>query len=198
MNLAEQTIVGRLEPEERKAVVSCVRGILRAAPLFRPCLDGMTVRITNAGKVGWHWTEHGPRYLDRHPVTGKPWPPIPDLLLDIWGRYARRGTTPDCAHVVWYAPGAKLGPHQDKTEADKTGEVVTISEGAAATWSVGPSKSELEHAELDPGSVTLLSGRTRMHYHAISHISAQGSMFSRSYLDAPGRLAVSLRSGASA
>lgn len=195
MNLAEQTIVGRLEPEERKAVVSCVRGILRAAPLYRPCLPGMTVRITNAGKVGWHWTEQGPRYLDRHPVTGRPWPPIPDLLLDIWGRCAKG--TPDCAHVVWYEPGAKLGPHQDKTEADKTGDVLTISEGAATTWSVGRSKTELEHTTIEGGDITLLSSSWRMLYHGIGTVSAQGSMFSMSYLDAPGRLAVSLRAGAS-
>lgn len=196
MNLAEETIVGQLDHEERRAVVACARDIIRAAPLFSPALRGMTVRISNAGAVGWHWGQEGPRYFTHHPITGTPWPDIPELLTDIFHRFAGHTHKPDCAHLVWYVPGAKLGPHQDKTEADKTGKVVTLSEGSAATWLAGEAKSEMDRAHLPPGSVTLLGGPTRMLYHGIDPVTAGADLFSESFLDAPGRLAVSIRSGA--
>jgi DNA oxidative demethylase len=42
----------------------------------------MSVRMTNCGALGWVTDkERGYRYQPEHPVTGKPWPEIPQSLL---------------------------------------------------------------------------------------------------------------------
>ena len=41
--------------------------------------------MSNAGEYGWVTArEHGYRYQKEHPVTGEPWPAIPERLLKLW------------------------------------------------------------------------------------------------------------------
>src|SRR5690606_31048816 len=57
---------------------------LRATP-YRPAMPRsgklLSVEMTNAGPLGWVTDkEWGYRYQSRHPVTGEPWPAIPEML----------------------------------------------------------------------------------------------------------------------
>lgn len=210
MTTARDTVVGQLSRDEQCEMVDLVRGIVRLAPLLVPSLGGMTVRITNAGPWGWWSAPSGYVYVDRHPVTKRRWPPIPALWVDIFHRYATGNRAPDCAHIVWYKLGAKLGRHRDKTERDPTGTVVTPGVGSPAEWTMWDKWGKSSTTTLVTGDVTKLEGPTRDLEHRIAPMrrpdprSTQHDMFSNeplpeplwSPLDSPGRLAVSIRSGA--
>ncbi|MGO7888749.1 alpha-ketoglutarate-dependent dioxygenase AlkB, partial [Rhizobium ruizarguesonis] len=58
-------------------------------PLYVPAMPGtgkpMSVRMTNCGPLGWVTDkERVYRYQPMHPATGRPWPYMPQQLLDIW------------------------------------------------------------------------------------------------------------------
>ena len=57
-----------------------VAAILDAAPSFVPCMPRtgkpFSVRMSNAGPLGWVSDARGYRYQERHPETDAPWPPI--------------------------------------------------------------------------------------------------------------------------
>ena len=78
-----------LDREKQEALVETIRDIVAEAPLFVPAMPRtgkpMSVRMTNCGPLGWVTDkERGYRYQPEHPVTGKPWPAMPDELLEIW------------------------------------------------------------------------------------------------------------------
>ncbi len=93
--------------------------VIAEAPLFTPTMPRsgkpMSVRMTNCGPLGWVTDkERGYRYQATHPVTGKPWPAIPLMLLDLWREVAgyphRAGSMPR----QLLRGSAKMGLHQDK------------------------------------------------------------------------------------
>ena len=82
-------IPAALDPEAQRALLDDIRAVVAQAPLFTPAMPRtgkeMSVRMTNCGVLGWVTDkERGYRYQDRHPVTGRPWPPIPERLLALW------------------------------------------------------------------------------------------------------------------
>ena len=89
---------GALDADAQKALVVAVLAAERSAPFFRPVTPGgkpFSVRMTNLGPLGWVSDRAGYRYQPTHPVTGAPWPPMPDPLLALWSRYADPNTPPD-------------------------------------------------------------------------------------------------------
>ena len=88
---------GYLDRAQQQALLAALRGIFAAAPLFTPRMPRsgrpFTVRMSNCGPLGWVSDERGYRYQPTHPVTGRPWPPMPDMLhsdLERPGRVIRR------------------------------------------------------------------------------------------------------------
>lgn len=195
---AADTVVGQIDVEEQQQLVADVREIVRVAPLIRVTAGSlpMSVLVTNAGRWGWIADERGYRYIDKHP-SGAPWPAIPKQWLRIAERFAGPHDW-DCAHVVVYKPTATLGWHRDKTEHDRSKPVVTISLGDPADWSVrADEKSPISTTVLRSGDVVLLADQTRHYVHRIGKIhSSTQDLFARSPLPKPGRIAISLRSGA--
>lgn len=195
---AADTVVGRLDAGEQQALLATVRALLVDAPLLTPTAGGlpMSVRVTNAGPWGWWANRQGYRYVDTHPTTGRPWPPLPSLWREIFRRYAADPREPDAGHVVWYRPGARLGEHRDRTERDRSGSIVTVSLGDPATWQVRDEDGVVTRTQLVSGDVVVLEGPTRHLLHSIVSVDQEPSLFHPSPLDRPGRLAVSVRSGA--
>ncbi|MCA9681984.1 MAG: alpha-ketoglutarate-dependent dioxygenase AlkB [Myxococcales bacterium] len=194
MNLAEATIVRRLERDLQLRFIAEARSIAEQSRLFRPQAGGrpMSVKITNAGALGWVADELGYRYTSAHPRTGRPWPPIPQWWLDFADDVAGREPW-DCAHLIWYEPGASLGWHRDKTERTRR-PIVTLSLGDDATWAVRLDEREPIHrARLYSGYTTLLSGETRDALHSIEAIEPAPALLAPSPLPTPGRLAISIR-----
>ena len=103
---------GRLDAAAQRALADAVTAGLAEAPPYRPVTPGgkpMSVEMSNFGPLGWVTDARGYRYADRHPVTGRAWPPIPEPLLALWRDLADPETPPDACLVNLYGPEARMG-----------------------------------------------------------------------------------------
>ena len=127
---------------------------LKDAPLYRPVMPGtgkpFSVEESNFGTLGWVADKSGYRYQATHPVTGKPWPPIPDALLALWAGI-NDGRRPECCLVNLYRAGAKMGLHQDRDEKDISAAVIGVSLGDEALFRIGGVITRRQDPQRDPG-----------------------------------------------
>lgn len=112
-----------LSPQQQASLINEIRQVVQEAPLFVPAMPRtgkeMSVRMTNCGELGWVTDkERGYRYQPTHPLTGAPWPPIPEMLLDIWRDVAGHDKPPQACLVNFYDEKARMGLHQDRDESD--------------------------------------------------------------------------------
>ena len=131
-----------LDRAAQQALLADLRRIIAAAPLYTPTMPrsgkAMSVRMTNCGPLGWVTDqERGYRYQATHPETGKPWPPMPLALLDLWRTVADYPFPPEACLVNYYAGAAKMGLHQDKDEQDFAAPVLSVSLGDTGIFRVG-------------------------------------------------------------
>jgi len=92
---------GHLDVSAQSTLLSDLRAVVAAAPLYSPVTPGgrpMSVRMTSAGRLGWITDQRGYRYETHHPA-GQPWPPIPPAVLDIWHALTGLARAPDCCLV---------------------------------------------------------------------------------------------------
>jgi alkylated DNA repair protein (DNA oxidative demethylase) len=166
-----------LDRAAQAVLLTETRRIIAEAPLFTPTMPRsgkpMSVRMTNCGELGWVTDkERGYRYQATHPVTGKPWPAMPKLLLDLWQEVAGYAAPPQACLVNYYAGTAKMGLHQDKDEEDFAAPVLSVSLGDAAIFRVGGKsrKDPTRAFELRSGDVVVLGGGDRLAHHGIDRI----------------------------
>ena len=164
---------------DQEMLLGELRRIIVVAPLFTPTMPRsgkpMSVRMTNCGPLGWVTDkERGYRYQPIHPETGRPWPPIPCVLLDLWREVGRYAAPPEACLVNYYAGGAKMGLHQDKDEEDFAAPVLSVSLGDTGIFRVGGTsrKDPTARYELASGDVVVLGGNDRLAYHGIDRILA--------------------------
>ena len=81
--------------------------------------------MTNCGSLGWVSDKSGYRYQPFHPVTGLPWPPVPEVALRVWREVADYPYDPEVCLVNYYESSAKMGLHQDKDELDFDAPIVS-------------------------------------------------------------------------
>jgi alkylated DNA repair protein (DNA oxidative demethylase) len=184
---------GYLDAKAQNALVGDLRGVVAAAPLFRPVTrwgKEMSVRMTSAGRCGWVSDRRGYRYEPRHP-SGADWPPIPETVLAIWRDVTGLDRAPDCCLVNWYDAGARMGLHQDRDEADFSWPVVSVSLGDDGLFRVGGTERSDPTAShwLRSGDVAVLEGAARLAFHGIDRVRAGSS----SLLDRGGRINLTLR-----
>ncbi|HZJ11869.1 MAG TPA: alpha-ketoglutarate-dependent dioxygenase AlkB [Methyloceanibacter sp.] len=167
----------RLDLAAQSALLAALRHVIAEAPLFTPIMPRsghpMSVRMTNCGPLGWVTDkERGYRYQATHPETGKPWPPIPQMLLDLWDGVADYPVPPEACLVNYYAGSAKMGLHQDKDEEDFAAPVLSVSLGDTALFRVGgrSRKDPTKSIELKTGDVVVLGGEDRLAYHGIDRV----------------------------
>ncbi len=83
---------GYLDRAAQEALRDAIRAVLEQAPLYRARMPRtgkpFSVRMSNCGPLGWVSDEAGYRYQPNHPETGRPWPAIPQSLLDAWAELA--------------------------------------------------------------------------------------------------------------
>src|SRR5262245_37678817 len=106
----------------------------------------LSVRMTNCGPLGWVTDEAGYRYQPLHPQTGKPWPAMPDILVDAWNALARYPHLPESCLVNYYGPTAKMGLHQDRDERDFEAPVVSLSLGDTCVFRIGGPPAKIQPA----------------------------------------------------
>ena len=187
---------GRLGAKQQVALLRALRAVMDEAPLFTPTMPRsgkpMSVRMTNCGPLGWVTDkELGYRYQAAHPVTGRPWPAMPQMLLDLWQEVARYEAPPEACLVNYYAGGAKMGLHQDKDEEDFDAPVLSVSLGDSAIFLVGgrSRRDPTRKYELKSGDVVILGGEDRLSFHGIDRVLAGTS----DLLPEGGRINLTLR-----
>lgn len=168
---------GLLSPADQQALVDDIRAVVAEAPLYTPEMPKtgkqMSVRMTNCGALGWLTDrERGYRYQATHPVTGEPWPAVPERLLALWDEVAYYPHPPEACLINFYGPEAKMGLHQDRDEDNFDAPVVSVSLGDACLFRVGGTTrgGRTVSFRLDSGDVVILGGKGRLCYHGVDRI----------------------------
>lgn len=183
----------KFSPLEQRHLLEEVRERLALAPLYKPVMPGngkpFSVEESNFGRLGWVSDKGGYRYQPTHPVTGKPWPDIPQALLALW-REINDGA-PDCCLVNYYRDGARMGLHQDRDEKDVSAAVIGVSLGDAALFRIGKASrgGKTASVSLASGDVIAFGGPARLAYHGIDRIRPGTSRL----LPEGGRISLTLR-----
>jgi alkylated DNA repair protein (DNA oxidative demethylase) len=174
-------ISGYLDPPAQDALAAAVAAVLERAPLYTPRMPGsgkpFSVRMSNCGALGWVSDEAGYRYQPTHPETGRPWPPIPRILLEAWQDLADYPHPPEACLVNFYGPATRMGLHQDRDELDFSAPVLSLSLGDTCLFRIGglrrndPSRS----IRLESGDALVLGGEARLAFHGVDRILAGSS-----------------------
>jgi alkylated DNA repair protein (DNA oxidative demethylase) len=186
---------GCLGPDAQLALLAVLRERIAAAPLFTPVMPKtgkpFSVRMTNLGPLGWVSDRGGYRYQAFHPVTGAPWPPMPDLLLELWREFGGYPHDPEACLVNYYAAGARMGLHRDEDEADLTAPVMSLSLGDTALFRFGgpDRRGPTRSLKLASGDLLIMGGASRLCYHGVDRILAGTSTL----LSKGGRINLTLR-----
>ncbi|MGX1097498.1 alpha-ketoglutarate-dependent dioxygenase AlkB family protein [Amorphus sp. MBR-141] len=157
------------------------RALLRAAPWFVPRMPrtgkAFSVRMTNCGPLGWVSDVDGYRYQPLHPATGRPWPAIPQPLLDLWAAVSGVEAPPEACLVNLYDTKARMGLHQDRDEQTFEAPVVSVSLGDTAVFRIGGTtrKGPTRSVRLASGDVIVFGGDDRLAFHGIDRIIAGSS-----------------------
>ena len=185
----------KLSRSAQEALVKELRFLITIAPFFTPHMPQsgrpMSVRMTSLGRFGWYASRSGYEYLELHPITGLPFPDIPDSLLNLWRDIAPGEADPDSCLVNYYGPSAKMGLHADLDEEDRSAPVVSISLGDTAMFRLGGVKRSdpTRSFKLASGDVMVLEGPMRNAHHGVDRIISGSSTL----LDRGGRLNLTLR-----
>jgi len=184
----------RFSKPAQQALLDDVLARLDEAPLYRPVMPGsgkpFSVQESNFGSLGWVSDKAGYRYQPTHPVTGRAWPAIPAILMDLWRAIA---DAPDveCCLVNLYRDEARMGLHQDKDEKNMSAPVVSVSLGDDALFRIGGEtrRGETRSINLASGDVMMFGGPARLAYHGVDRIRAGTS----SLIPGGGRINLTLR-----
>ncbi|WP_075222037.1 alpha-ketoglutarate-dependent dioxygenase AlkB [Acuticoccus yangtzensis] len=185
---------GRITPAEQRALAEDIRKIIKKAPLFQPVMPRtgkpFSVEMTNCGPLGWVSDRAGYRYQPNHPVTGRPWPAIPERLVKLWQDLGAPAE-PEACLVNIYAEGARLGMHQDRDEATFDAPVVSVSLGDTAVFRLGGTerRGPTRSVRLASGDVVVFGGPSRLIYHGIDRVLSGSSRL----IDGGGRINLTLR-----
>jgi alkylated DNA repair protein (DNA oxidative demethylase) len=137
----------------------------------------MSVAMTSCGRLGWLTDRSGYRYGPADPVTGQPWPVMPDILAQLAAHAAGAagypGFQPDSCLINRYEPGARMGLHQDRDEADMAHPIVSVSLGLPAIFLFGgrTRTSPTQRLSLHHGDIVVWGGASRRFYHGVAPVT---------------------------
>ncbi len=168
-------------PDAQRALVAEVLALLEDNPVYRGAMPRtgkqLSVRNTNLGSLGWVSDIKGYRYQTHHPETGRAWPAIPQVLLDLWTDVSNYDAPPEACLVNWYEADSRLGLHIDADESAKDAPVVSVSLGSRAFFRLGglERNSPTSSMRLASGDVVVLGGQSRRAYHGVDRIYPESS-----------------------
>ena len=186
---------GYFDRAAQTELLAATYNVLASAPLFTPRMPKsgrpFSVRMSNCGSLGWTSDERGYRYQPTHPVTGRPWPPMPEPLIALWRDVAQYADLPEACLINFYDRTAKMGLHQDRDEADFDAPVVSISLGDDCLFRIGgrQRRNPTKSVRLSSGDVLVLGGDARLAFHGVDRIYPATS----SLLADGGRINLTLR-----
>jgi alkylated DNA repair protein (DNA oxidative demethylase) len=158
------------------ALLAAIERIQTAAPFRHLVTPGgfrMSVAMTNCGNLGWVSDSRGYRYEGVDPLSGRSWPPMPAVFLELAQSAAQAGGfpgfTPDACLLNRYEPGARLTLHQDKDERDFGAPIVSVSLGLPAIFLFGGDSrnAKRQRVPLEHGDVLVWGGPARLHHHGV-------------------------------
>ncbi len=186
---------GFFDAADQRRLAAEIAAIARRSPWFVPRMPrtskAFSVRMTNCGTLGWVSDIAGYRYQPLHPVTGEPWPPIPELALRAWRDLAAYPLAPQACLINFNDVSARMGLHRDSDEGDFSAPVVSISLGDDALFRYGglSRKDPTKSVKLHSGDVVVIGGRSRLAFHGVDRIFGGSSAL----LPGGGRFNLTLR-----
>jgi alkylated DNA repair protein (DNA oxidative demethylase) len=161
-------------------LLAAIERMTEVAPFRQMTVPGgrrMSVAMTSCGAVGWITDRSGYRYVERDPETGRPWPAIPEVFLELATSAAAQGGfpgfAPDACLLNRYQPGARLSLHQDKDETDFDAPIVSVSLGLPAMflWGGAARGDRTKRVPLRHGDVVVWGGPARLTYHGVAPVA---------------------------
>jgi len=150
--------------------------ILAAAPLRHMMTPGgfsMSVGTSSCGALGWITDRSGYRYSAVDPLSGKPWPDMPEVLSELAQTAAQRAGFADfhadSCLINQYVPGAKMSLHQDKDENAYAAPIVSLSLGLPAMFLFGGflRSDKSQRIPLLHGDMVVWGGVDRLRFHGV-------------------------------
>jgi alkylated DNA repair protein (DNA oxidative demethylase) len=169
-------VPGYLSGGEQADLLSDMRAIVAAAPLFQPVMPRtgtpFSVRMSNCGPLGWVSDRSGYRYQREHPVTHRPWPAMPGLARRAWDELGAYPEPPDACLINYYDRTARMGLHQDRDEDGFAAPVVSLSLGDTCVFRYGGTerRSPTQSIKLASGDAVVLGGPARLAFHGVDRI----------------------------
>jgi DNA oxidative demethylase len=161
-------------------LLAALRRVTGAAPFRHMVTPGgytMSVAMTNCGAVGWVTDRSGYRYDSVDPMTGRPWPPMPEPFRALAARAAAVSGfpcfEPDACLVNEYRPEARLSLHRDADEHDFTQPIVSVSLGLPAVFLFGGARrsDRPRRVRLESGDVAVWGGPSRLSFHGVEPLA---------------------------
>jgi alkylated DNA repair protein (DNA oxidative demethylase) len=161
-------------------LVAALQAITAHAPfrhMFTPGGHQMSVAMTNCGNAGWVTDRNGYRYDGVDPVSGQPWPAMPQVFLDLAERAAEEAGfakfSPDACLINRYEPGARMSLHQDRDEQDFAAPIVSVSLGIPAIFLFGGLKraDKPRRFRLAHGDIVVWGGPSRLFFHGVAPLA---------------------------
>ena len=190
-----RVLPGYFDRAAQESLLEEIRAVVQAAPLFLPRMPKtgkpFSVRMSNCGSLGWVSDPNGYRYQPTHPVTGEPWPPMPQSLANAWRDICPGAPEPEACLINFYGPDARMGLHQDRDEETFDAPVLSISIGATAVFRIGglQRRDPTRSIRLASGDAVVLGGRARLAHHGVDRIIKGTSEFVKD----DGRINLTLR-----
>lgn len=162
-------------------ILAALDRIISLAPLRHMVTPGghsMSVAMTNCGTYGWVTDRTGYRYDKTDPVSGQPWPAMPELFArfakDAAAQAGYNNFEPDACLINRYDTGARMSLHQDKNERDFTQPIVSISLGIPAMFLFGGMQriDKAMRVPLVHGDVVVWGAAARLRYHGVLPLKA--------------------------
>ncbi|MFH8623953.1 alpha-ketoglutarate-dependent dioxygenase AlkB [Streptomyces sp. NRRL B-24572] len=155
---------------QRELVDACREWGRGPVPYRRTVLPGGGVMSVQTLCLGRQWVPY--RYLDSVGVE------LPDRLVELarealveaYGEHG--GFTPDTALVNFYAPGARMGMHQDREERSGA-PVVSLSLGDRCVFRFGNEENRgrpYQDVDLASGDLFVFGGASRWVHHGVPKV----------------------------
>lgn len=165
-----------------EALLAAIQQLHSQAPFRQMQTPGgktINVSMTNCGALGWTSGPGGYRYSPTDPLSGAPWPPMPDLFRELASHAAALAGfadfQPDACLVNRYAVGHRMGAHRDQDEQDFSQPIVSVSLGLPALFVFHGEKrsgGKAQPVPLEHGDVLVFGGPARRHYHSVRTVKA--------------------------
>jgi alkylated DNA repair protein (DNA oxidative demethylase) len=181
---------GALDIAAQRALLAEIARVLEQAPPYRPTMpksgQAMSVRMTNAGPLGWLTDRAGYRYQATHPETRAPWPAMPPTALALWREHSGYRADPEACLVNLYDAQARMGLHRDADEEATDAPVLSISLGDTALFRIGGARRNdpTRSLRLASGDVAILAGAARHSFHGIDRVMEGTSRLPEAFPDA--------------